>query len=125
MSSFVITKRFNELYKFEFTSRKGKTIFTSVSFELKFECHDAIALFKTNLSNYKFETQKTTANKYIFHIYYNNELYAVSRKYSTQLLLEKGITDIKKYAQNAEVLDFDAQNFVFDDSEQTIENEHK
>lgn len=120
MSSFVITKRFNELYKFEFTSRKGKTIFTSISFELKFECHDAITFFKANLSNYKFEKQKSTANKYIFNVYYNNELFAVSRKYSTQLLLEKGITDIKKYTQNAEILDFDAQNFAFENSNQTL-----
>lgn len=120
MSSFVITKRFNELYKFEFTSRKGKTIFTSVSFELKFECQDAIAFFKSNLSNYKFETQKTTANKYIFNVSYNDKLFAVSRKYSTQLLLEKGITDIKKYAVNAEVLDFDAQDFVFEENDKTV-----
>ena len=46
MSAFVISKRFNDEYKFEFTSRKGKTIFTSNSFELKFECENAILEWK-------------------------------------------------------------------------------
>ena len=52
MGAFVITKRFDEQYKYEFTSRKGKTIFTSNSFELKFECEDEIILLKEKMHLY-------------------------------------------------------------------------
>jgi len=37
MGAFVISKRFNDEYKFVFTSRRGKVIFTSKSYELRFE----------------------------------------------------------------------------------------
>jgi hypothetical protein len=36
MGAFVISKRFNDEYKFVFTSGKGKVIFTSLSYELKY-----------------------------------------------------------------------------------------
>ena len=49
MGTFVISKRFNDEYKFEYVSRKGKTIVTSDSYELKFECEEAIELLKESL----------------------------------------------------------------------------
>lgn len=114
MSSFVITKRFNDLYKFEFTSRRGKTIFSSLGYELKFECEAAIEDFKMFARQNTFTKQQPKAGKYFFKIYYENKHVATSRKYSTELLLEKGIDEIKKYANSAEVLDFSNQSFVFD-----------
>ena len=44
MGAFVISKRFDEYYKFVFTSRKGKAIFTSFRYELKFECEEDLPL---------------------------------------------------------------------------------
>jgi hypothetical protein len=38
---------------------------------------------------------------------------AVSRKYSTTLMLEKGINEIVKYAFQSEVLDFSAGDAIF------------
>ncbi len=54
MATFVISKRLNGFYKYELVSRKGKTIFTSNSFELRFECEDEIAYLKQNLTAVEF-----------------------------------------------------------------------
>lgn len=46
MGTFVITKRLNGSYKYEFNSRKGKAILISEDFELRFECEEAIEALK-------------------------------------------------------------------------------
>ena len=115
MSSFVISKRLNGDYKFEFTSRKGKTIFTSNSFELRFECEAAIDFLKNEVSEIVFIKEKSTNGKFYFTITIQDKELANSRKYTTPLLLEKGILEIKKYLQSAEILDFSInQNAVFE-----------
>jgi uncharacterized protein YegP (UPF0339 family) len=114
MSSFVITKRFNDEYKFEFTSRKGKTIFTSNSFELKFECEEQIDFLKLNLESAVFLKSKSSSGKYFFRLLIENKQLAISRKYSTQLMLEKGINEILKYTTKSETLDFSNNDFVFE-----------
>lgn len=113
MATFVITKRFNDEYKFEFTSRKGKTIFTSNSFELKFECENEIQTIIDNLQTATFLKSKSSGGKYFFRLLIDNKQYAISRKYSTQLMLEKGIKEIQKYAEKSEVLDFSGSDLVF------------
>ncbi len=115
MSSFVITKRYNDLYKFEFTSRRGKTIFSSLGFELKFECELAIENFKNNTANCIFEKHKAAGGKHYFKIFLISEAFATSRKYSTELRLEKGIEEIKKFALIAEIIDFSDQKFIFEE----------
>jgi uncharacterized protein YegP (UPF0339 family) len=114
MSSFVITKRFNDEYKFEFTSRKGKTIFTSNSFELKFECEEEINFLKLNFENAVFLKSKSSSGKYFFRLLIEDRQLAISRKYSTQLMLEKGINEISKYMPKSEILDFSTNDFVFE-----------
>jgi hypothetical protein len=42
---------------------------------------------------------------------------ANSRKYSTELLLKKGIDEIIKYVHIAEILDFSENEFIFPDAE--------
>ncbi len=113
MSTFVITKRFNDEYKFEYTSRKGKTIFTSNSFELQFECEQEIENLKNNLSEAVFLKSKSSSGKYFFRLIINERQLAVSRKYSTLLMLEKGINDILKYSLKSETIDFSGNEFVF------------
>ena len=114
MSSFVISKRLNDEYKFEFTSRKGKTIFTSNSFELKFECEETINFLKSNLENAVFLKSKSSEGKFFFRLLIENKQLAVSRKYSTQLMLEKGIGEILKYTVKSEILDFSNNDFIFE-----------
>jgi hypothetical protein len=43
------------------------------------------------------------------------EHFATSRKYTTELRLEKGIAEIVKYASISEVLDFTSNDVIFTD----------
>lgn len=115
MGVFVISKRFNDEYKFVFTSRKGKTIFTSLSYELKFECEEDIEKFKLNIESAEFLKFKSTAGKYFFKLFLAGNHFATSRKYTTELRLQKGINEIVQYASKSEILDFSENNFVFSD----------
>ena len=115
MGTFVISKRFNEAYKFEFTSRKGKTIFTSNNYELKFECEEDIEIIKTAIAELQFLKFKSSRGKFFFKILLNEKAVAISRKYSTELMLQKGINEIVKYASVAEILDFSSRDEIFQD----------
>ncbi|WP_445455673.1 DUF1508 domain-containing protein [Flavobacterium sp. HNIBRBA15423] len=113
MATFVITKRLNGEYKYELTSRKGKTIFTSNSFELRFECEEHIVQLQENIENLVFMRFRSGNGKFFFRIILNEKQIAVSRKYSTQLLLQKGIDEFVKYGVMAEILDFSAEDDIF------------
>jgi hypothetical protein len=43
--------------------------------------------------------------------------FATSRKYNTELMLQKGIKEIQLYSQKSEILDFSFNDFVFKDEE--------
>lgn len=115
MGTFVISKRFDNRYKFVFTSRKGKTIFTSPSFELKMECEDSIELIKSNIEKYIYVKARAANGKYFFKMMMDITVVATSRKYTTPLLLQKGIDEIILAAAKSEVLDFSLDEFVFPD----------
>jgi len=106
MSTFVISKRLNDCYKFEFVSRKGKTIFTSTSYELKFECEEEIVLLQSAHENFNYLKFKSSRGKYFFKILKNERIIAISRKYATTLMMQKGIEEITKYIPKSEILDF-------------------
>jgi hypothetical protein len=42
-----------------------------------------------------------------------DKVFAVSRKYSTELMMSKGIEEIMKYGSKAEILDFSSGDVVF------------
>ncbi|PXY42941.1 DUF1508 domain-containing protein [Flavobacterium hydrophilum] len=115
MGAFVISRRFNDEYKFVFTSRKGKVIFTSLSYELKFECEEDIEKFKVNIDQAKFLKFKGSGGKYFFKLMLGEIHFATSRKYTTELLLQKGIKEIVLYASRAEILDFSSSESIFED----------
>jgi uncharacterized protein YegP (UPF0339 family) len=115
MGAFVISKRFNDEYKFVFTSRKGKVIFTSLSYELKFEAEEDIEKFKANIDQAKFLKFKGSGGKYFFKLMLGEVHFATSRKYTTELLLQKGIKEIVTYASRSEVLDFSSNESIFED----------
>lgn len=115
MGTFVISKRFDDLYKFVFTSRKGKTIFTSPSFELKMDCEQSIEEIKANIENYTYVKSRAANGKYFFKMMLDETVIATSRKYTTPLLLEKGIDEIIRTAVKSDVLDFTMNEFVFPD----------
>lgn len=115
MGTFVITKCFNDKYKFVFASRKGKTIFTSLNFELKFEAEEIIEKYKANCDLATFLKFKSTQGKFYFKLFLDGVHLATSRKYTTELRLEKGINEIIKYASTSDVLDFSSNDIVFSD----------
>lgn len=115
MGAFVISKRFDDFYKFIFTSRKGKTIFTSFRYELKFECEEGIEYFRNAIDYVVFEKVKSAGGKFFFKIILENTHFATSRKYNTELLLEKGIKEIQNHAHKAEILDFSLNEVIFPD----------
>ena len=115
MGAFVISKRFDDRYKYEFTSRKGKTIFSSIPYELKFECIEDIEHIKQNLANCVFEKSKSPGGKFFFKMTLNERYLVISRKYTTELGLQKGINEIVKYGANAEILDFTSSENIFAD----------
>ena len=120
MGAFVISRRFNDEYKFVFTSRKGKVIFTSLSYELKFECEEDIEKFKINIDQAKFLKFKGSGGKYFFKLMLGEVHFATSRKYTTELLLQKGVKEIVLYASKAEILDFSSNEMIFEDEEEEL-----
>ncbi|WP_412464633.1 DUF1508 domain-containing protein [Flavobacterium mekongense] len=113
MGTFVISKRLSDEYKFEFVSRKGKPIFTSANFELRFECEEAIEQFKAAIEEFTFLRFKTAKGKCFFKVMKHDAVFAISRKYSTELMMQKGIDEIVKYASQAEILDFSSGDAIF------------
>jgi hypothetical protein len=43
----------------------------------------------------------------------DQKVFAISRKYSTELMMQKGIDEIIKYASKAEILDFSSGDSIF------------
>jgi uncharacterized protein YegP (UPF0339 family) len=115
MGTFVISKRFDDHYKFVFTSRKGKTIFTSTSFELRMDCEALIDEIKRNVDHYTYVKARAANGKYFFKMMKDALHIATSRKYTTPLLLQKGIDEIIRTAVKSDVLDFSVDEFVFPD----------
>ena len=115
MGAFVISKRFNGDFKFVFTSRKGKTIFTSLGYDSKLLCESMIDLVKTNLESSTYVKFRASNGKYFFRLVVEEQVLATSRKYTTELRLQKGINEIVLYAAKAETLDFSENDFVFAD----------
>ena len=122
MGTFVITKRQNGYYKYEFTSRKGKTIFVSNDFELRFECEEDIEVLRNAIESAFFMKFKSKNGKLFFKIIVNEKQIAVSRKYSTQFLLQKGIDEIVRTISKSEVLDFTIQDFAFPPAEDIFDS---
>jgi hypothetical protein len=60
---------------------------------------------------------RSPAGKFYFKIILNDKEVAVSRKYSTQLMLEKGINEILRYGAKAEYLDFSMSHEIFPPAE--------
>ena len=122
MGMFVISKRYNGEYKFVFTSRKGKTIFTSISCKQKSGCELMIGGIRSNIELFAFTRNSTGSGKYFFRLSKGGLVLATSRKYSTELMLKKGIAEVIKYVPTGETLDFSENDFVFPDADLVFVN---
>ena len=117
MGTFVITKRNSGSYKYEFTSRKGKTILISNDFELRFECEEDIINFKKEIQNVFFMKFKSKNGKLYFKIILNEKEIAISKKYTTSYLMQKGIDEICRTIIKSEILDFSNKDVLFSTKE--------
>ncbi|KOS08375.1 hypothetical protein AM493_15245 [Flavobacterium akiainvivens] len=117
MGMFIISKRHNGEYKFVFTSRKGKTVFTSIGTKEKADCERMIAAIQENIDMFTFRKNGTASGKYFFRLSKDGLVLATSRKYSTELSLQKGIKEIVTYMYRSEVLDFSEDSMVFPPAE--------
>jgi uncharacterized protein YegP (UPF0339 family) len=113
MGAFVISQRVSGLYKFEYASRRGKTIITSNDFELRFECEEQIEYLKRAIERIVFMKFKSGNGKFFFRMVLDEKQIAVSRKYTTQLLLQKGIEELLQSLSMSEVLDFSTDKVIF------------
>jgi len=113
MGTLVISIKENGKYKYTYNNRKGNTLFTSNSLPSKFACMSEITVIKKNFSSLKYLKYKTPAGKLYFKVVVNDFVIGSSRKFTTPLLLEKGLVDFQKNFVNSEVLDF-TQNFFED-----------
>ena len=117
MSAFVLSKRDNGNFKFTFASRKGKTIFTSIACKEKKDCEAIIDAIRTDTASFVFRKARTGSGKYFFRITRGGFVLATSRKFSTELMLQKGIDQFLKYVAIAETLDFSQNEDVFAEAE--------
>ena len=113
MGTFSISTRFNGQYKFVFNNRRGKVIYTSIPYNDKEACEKAISIIKMESKESAFHKFKAAGGKFFFKILIDGVVVASSRKYSTELMLQKGINEILKYGGEAETIDFTEQDFVF------------
>ncbi|WP_371594760.1 DUF1508 domain-containing protein [Flavobacterium sp. A45] len=86
-----------------------------MKYELKFEGEEAIDYFKSNIGLATFEKHKSAGGKYFFKLFLDGAPFALSRKYTTELRVQKGIDEIMKYASVSEILDFSDNDLVFFD----------
>ncbi len=114
---FIISKRHNGEYKFVFTSRKGKTVFTSIGCKEKADCERMIEAVRHYIDKFTFTRHGTASGKYFFRLSKEGLVLATSRKYSTELSLKKGITEITTWMHRSEVLDFSENEMVFPPAE--------
>lgn len=117
MGAFVISKRLNGDFKFVFTTRKGKTIFTSIGCKNKSDCEKMIAAIKENLEQFTLTRSKAAAGKFFFRLSKDGLVLATSRKFSTEFMFQKGIKNLRDQVPNSETLDFSENDFVFPDAE--------
>ncbi len=106
MGAFVISKKHNDQYKFVYTNRKGKIVFSSQSYELKMDAEEAIEMIKANAKNAQCLKFKASNGTYFYKLVINDKEFAKSRKFTTELRLAKGIAEVGLYVAKAEVLDF-------------------
>jgi hypothetical protein len=87
---------------------------------LRFECEENIELFKNGINAVFFMKFKSKNGKFYFKVILKEKEMAVSRKYTTQLLLQKGIDEIVRTIFKSEILDFSNQDLIFPSAEEVF-----
>lgn len=105
MGTIIISKN-TRGFRFSYNNFKGHPLVIG-EVELSIEaCHIAIETLKKALDTISIETSKATSGKFFFQLFLDNQRVATSRKFTTLLLMEKGLRDFKENFIKAETLDF-------------------
>jgi hypothetical protein len=72
---------------------------------------------------FTFTKNRQASNKHFLRLSKDGLILARSRKFSTELMLKKGINKIINYAVMAEFLDFSENSFSFSNDDDVFENE--
>ena len=123
MGTFLISKRISGDYKFSFAARKGKIVFTSISYKEKLDCEVFISVLKQDITRFSFTKVRNAAGKYFFRITKDGFVLANSRKYTTELLLSKGMEHVYKHISLSDILDFSDDAFVFPEDDLSPQTE--
>lgn len=115
MAWFVISKHDNGTYKFDYYSRKGKPLLSSIGCKQKSDC----LLIKESLQNhfdaFMITRKRTLSGKHFFRLSRNGLVLAGSRNFSTPLRLDKIIEEIRASMKDAETFDFSENEVIFTD----------
>ena len=115
MGAFVISTKINGEFKFAYAARRGKTIITGIGCREKADCEKIIAAFQENISQFTITRIRQSSGKHFFRISKDGLVLANSRKFTTELLMQKGLNDFLNSVAQAETLDFSHQADVFGD----------
>jgi uncharacterized protein YegP (UPF0339 family) len=107
MEKFVIRKKTNGEFKFDFTDKKGKAILSSGGYTRKTSCINGIEVVRRNAQDpTKFNSKKTPNAEPYFNLKsFNGKIIGVSQVFKDIATRDEGILSVKRNAQNAPVED--------------------
>lgn len=107
MEKFVINKKTNGEFQFDFIDKKGKVILSSGGYTRKLMCVKGIESVKRNSQNTINFFRKTSLNNetYFNLKAFNGKVIGVSKMFKDRFSRDKGIESVKRKAPNALVED--------------------
>ncbi len=112
MGSFVISKRDDGAFKFAYAARRGKTILTGIACRDKADCEKIVVALMEDVHQFAVTRIKQSSGKHFFRVSKEGLVLANSRKFTTELLMQKGLNDFLTSVSSAEILDFSANRMV-------------
>ncbi|MEG0851403.1 YegP family protein [Flavobacterium plurextorum] len=113
MEKFVINKKTNGEFQFDFIDNKGKVILSSGVYTRKLMCFKGIESVRRNSQdNVKFFRKTSRNNETYFNLKaFNGKIIGVSKMFKDRFSRDKGIEALKKKAPNASIEDRSKQSF--------------
>lgn len=107
MGKFVITRRINNEYQFNLRAKNGEIILTSEGYVQKASCHKGIESVRLNSQeDSRYDRRVAVNNKDYFVLKARNgEIIGKSQLYSSNTVMENGISSVKTNAPEAEIID--------------------
>ena len=78
------------------------------------DCEADVEIIKANAAAAECLKFKSSNGKYFYKLMIDGKLYATSRKFTTELRLAKGVSEVALYVSKAEILDFSGVDIFAD-----------